>query len=278
MFTLKKDERLAEYIRVKDKYYNQLLEGELSKDERINYKDFLKEYENYKNLYNLRNHQNINEIRDVINKYGDNAKIHLGGIPMIADDMIGFIKSDIIVFGIGVFFFIVLTLWMIFRNIKWVIIPLAGCASSVIIMIGLLGLIGWKVTVISSNFIALMLILNMAMNIHVTVRFLQLKKEFNDSSSNELILKTCNKMFMPILYTVLTTICAFLSLIFSGIKPIIDFGWMMTMGLIVSIVITFLLLPSLLTLFTSTEDMGLKQSEKSKITSALGNFSKKIDY
>ena len=101
---LKKDERLAEYIRVKDKYYNQLLEGELSKDERINYKDFLKEYENYKNLYNLRNHQNINEIRDVINKYGDNAKIHLGGIPMIADDMIGFIKSDIIVFGIGVFF------------------------------------------------------------------------------------------------------------------------------------------------------------------------------
>ena len=139
-------------------------------------KDFLKEYENYKNLYNLRNHQNINEIRDVINKYGDNAKIHLGGIPMIADDMIGFIKSDIIVFGIGVFFFIVLTLWMIFRNIKWVIIPLAGCASSVIIMIGLLGLIGWKVTVISSNFIALMLILNMAMNIHVTVRFLQLKK------------------------------------------------------------------------------------------------------
>ena len=167
---------------------------------------------------------------------------------------------------------------MIFRNIKWVIIPLAGCASSVIIMIGLLGLIGWKVTVISSNFIALMLILNMAMNIHVTVRFLQLKKEFNDSSSNELILKTCNKMFMPILYTVLTTICAFLSLIFSGIKPIIDFGWMMTMGLIVSIVITFLLLPSLLTLFTSTEDMGLKQSEKSKITSALGNFSKKIDY
>ena len=167
---------------------------------------------------------------------------------------------------------------MIFRNIKWVIIPLAGCASSVIIMIGLLGLIGWKVTVISSNFIALMLILNMAMNIHVTVRFLQLKKEFNDSSSNELILKTCNKMFMPILYTVLTTICAFLSLIFSGIKPIIDFGWMMTMGLIVSIVITFLLLPSLLTLFTSTEDMGLKQSEKSKITSALGNFSKKINY
>ena len=97
---------------------------------------------------------------------------------MIADDMMSYIKSDIIVFGIGVLIFIIITLWLIFRNIKWVLMPLMGCATSVIIMIGLLGLIGWKVTVISSNFIALMLILNMAMNIHVTVRFLQIRKEY----------------------------------------------------------------------------------------------------
>ena len=79
-----------------------------------NYKKFLNEYENYKNLYNIRNHQNITEIRDVISRYGENAKIHLGGIPMIADDMMSYIKSDIIVFGIGVFLFIVSTLWFIF--------------------------------------------------------------------------------------------------------------------------------------------------------------------
>ena len=272
---LKKDERLAEYIKIKDKFFNQTLEGSLTKAEKINYKIFLKEYEEYKNLYNLRNHQNISEIRDVINKYGENAKIHLGGIPMIADDMMSFIKTDIIVFGIGVFIFIIITLWVIFRNIKWVIMPLLGCMSSVIIMIGLLGLIGWKVTVISSNFIALMLILNMAMNIHVTVRFLQLKKEKIQLSKNEAILETSQKMFLPILYTVLTTICAFLSLIFSGIKPIIDFGWMMTMGLTVSILVTFLLLPSLLSLFASSNDMNIKDTEKSVITKALGNFAKK---
>ena len=246
---LKKDERLAEYIKVKDKYYNQSQEIGLTKKEKINYKIFLKDYENYKNLYNTRNHQNISEIRDVINKYGENAKIHLGGIPMIADDMMSFIKNDIIVFGVGVFVFIILTLWFIFRNFKWVIMPLMGCATSVIIMIGLLGLIGWKVTVISSNFIALMLILNMAMNIHVTVRFLQLKKEYPEFSKEEAILKASQKMMLPILYTVLTTICAFLSLVFSGIKPIIDFGWMMTLGLIVSLLVTFLLLPSLINIF-----------------------------
>ena len=271
---LKKDERLAEFIKVKDKYFNQSIEAGLSKQEKINYKKFIEEYEDYKNLYNLRNHQNITEIRDVITKYGESAKIHLGGIPMIADDMMSYIKSDIVVFGIGVFFFIILTLWLIFRNIKWVIMPLLGCATSVITMIGLLGLVGWKVTVISSNFIALMLILNMAMNIHVTVRFLQLKKELPNLNNDEVILEASKKMMLPILYTVLTTICAFLSLVFSGIKPIIDFGWMMTLGLIVSLIITFLLLPSLLNIFSSDNEINIKDTEKSFITSALGSFTK----
>jgi len=272
---LKKDERLAEFIKVKDKYYNQSIETGLTKDEKINYKNFIKEYEEYKNLYNIRNHQNITEIRDVINKYGENAKIHLGGIPMIADDMMSYIKNDIVVFGIGVFIFIVFTLWFIFRNIKWVIMPLLGCATSVIIMIGLLGLIGWKVTVISSNFIALMLILNMAMNIHVTVRFLQLKKEYPQLTKKEAVLDASKKMMMPILYTVLTTICAFLSLIFSGIKPIIDFGWMMTLGLIVSLFVTFLLLPSLLNIFSSENEINIKDTEKSLITSVFASIAKK---
>jgi predicted RND superfamily exporter protein len=271
---LKKDERLAEYIKVKDKYFNQSIETGLSKEQKVNYKRFLKEYEEYKNLYNIRNHQNITEIRDVISKYGEGAKIHLGGIPMIADDMMSYIKNDIVVFGIGVFIFIIFTLWLIFRNFKWVIMPLLGCATSVVIMIGLLGLIGWKVTVISSNFIALMLILNMAMNIHVTVRFLQLKKEFPQLTKSEAVLEASKKMMLPILYTVLTTICAFLSLVFSGIKPIIDFGWMMTLGLIVSLLVTFLLLPSLLNTFSSNNEMNIKDTERSFITSALGSFTK----
>ena len=272
---LKKDERLADYVKIKDKYFNQSIETGLSKEEKKNYKNFNKEYEDYKNLYNIRNHQNIDEIRDIIIKYGENAKIHLGGIPMIADDMMSYIKSDIVVFGLGVFIFIIATLWFIFRSLKWVVMPLLGCATSVTIMIGLLGLIGWKVTVISSNFIALMLILNMAMNIHLTVRFLQLKKEFPQLSKSEAIFEASKKMMLPIIYTVLTTICAFLSLVLSGIKPIIDFGWMMTLGLLISLLVTFLLLPSLISLLSTENEIGLKDTEKSFITSALGSFAKK---
>jgi len=231
----------------------------LSKDEIESYKDNIKK----------QNHKNILEIRQVIQSYSDVGKIYLGGIPMIADDMMTFIKSDIVVFGLGVLLFIVVTLWFVFRKLIWIIVPISSCLFSVVIMMGLLGILGWKVTVISSNFIALMLILTMAMNIHMSTRFLQLRKDHPTKNNFEIISLTTNKMFWPILYTVLTTVFAFLSLIFSGIKPIIDFGWMMTFGLVTSFIITFTLLPTLLN-FAPTKNISLKKEQDSKITSFLG--------
>ena len=271
---LKQDTKLNEFIKTKNNYFNLELEGDLNKSQKKELDIFNNEYDSYRNIYNQKNHQNINEIRDVIKKYTVNAEVHLGGLPMITDDMMSFIQSDIVVFGIGVFVFIIITLWLIFKKIKWVVIPLLGCAFSVGAMVGILGMLGWKVTVISSNFIALMLILNMAMNIHVTVRFLQIKREFSELSIKDAVYEASSKMFLPILYTVLTTICAFLSLIFSGIKPIIDFGLMMTLGLIVSITVTFSLIPALLNLFSNSDDSINQNEQKSKITNALSNFSK----
>ena len=271
---LKKDKKLNELVKTKNNYFNLELEGNLNSSQKKSRDIFNKEYDSYKNFYNQKNHRNITEIRSIIKKYGENAQIHLGGLPMITDDMMSFVQSDIVVFGIGVFLFIIITLWFIFKKIKLVVIPLLGCAFSVGTMIGVLGLLGWKVTVISSNFIALMLILNMAMNIHVTVRFLQIKKEFENFSIKEVVYEASSKMLLPILYTALTTICAFLSLIFSGIKPIIDFGWMMTLGLVVSVIITFTLVPALLNIFGSLEDSVDKEEGKSRITNALSNFTK----
>jgi len=231
-----------------------------------------KEIEIYKDKLKKKNHQNIIEIRQIIKSYNIAAKIHLGGIPMIADDMMSFIKSDILVFGMGVLIFIIATLWFVFKKIIWIIVPISSCLFSVIIMMGLLGLLGWKVTVISSNFIALMLILTMAMNIHMSTRFLQLSKEKPNLNKKEIILKTTSKMFWPILYTVLTTICAFLSLIFSEIKPIINFGWMMTLGLIVSFIVTFSLLPALIS-FVSDVSVNINENRNSVFTNLLGKFS-----
>ena len=234
-----------------------------------------KELEKYKDDRKKKNHENIKEIRKVIKDYSKDSKIYLGGIPMIADDMMSFIKNDIFIFGIGVLLFIIATLWFVFKKIVWIIVPLSSCIFSVVVMLGMLGLLGWKVTVISSNFIALMLILTMAMNIHLSTRFLQIKNEFPSKSKIKILEIATNKMFLPILYTGLTTICAFLSLIFSGIKPVIDFGWMMTIGLITSMITTFTLLPTFINLSSDNNIFGLKSDTKSKITNFLSNYTLK---
>ena len=231
-----------------------------------------KDVEDYKDSLKKKNHENIIQIREIIKTFSQVGKIHLGGIPMIADDMMSFIKNDIIVFGVGVLLFIIATLWFVFRKLVWIIVPISSCFFSVLIMTGLLGLLGWKVTVISSNFIALMLILTMAMNIHMSVRYIQIRKENLNLSNQEIILITTSKMFWPILYTVLTTICAFLSLIFSEIKPVIDFGWMMTLGLLTSFTVTFTLLPTILN-FLSKDKIEIKDTNKSIITSFLATIS-----
>ena len=265
---IKEDKKLKNLIKKNNEYKEKIN----NKEKVSNYDQFNVEFENYKTLAKKKNHKNILEIRKLIQNYNEIGKIHLGGIPMIADDMMSFIKNDIVVFGTGVFLFIVATLWFVFRKLLWIIVPLSSCFFAVVIMTGLLGLLDWKVTVISSNFIALMLILTMAMNIHMSVRYIQIRKEKPELANVDIILITANKMFWPILYTVLTTICAFLSLIMSEIKPVIDFGWMMTLGLITSFTVTFTLLPTILN-FLSKDKIEIKDTNKSVITNFFANTS-----
>ena len=224
--------------------------------------------------------QNISEynssIKNLIQKYNTDAEVRLSGIPMIADDMITFIKNDIVIFGIGVFLFIVLALWFIFRDLNWVILPLFNCFFSIIIMIGFLSTVGWKVTVISSNFIALMLILTMSMNIHYLVKYMQIDDDIIDVKTR--VKETSIKIFNPIFFAVLTTICAFMSLITSEIKPVIDFGWMMSIGLFISLITTFLFLPAMILIFKPnvSKSLSINKSPLAKTFFKISKYTKSI--
>jgi len=218
-------------------------------------------YHDRKRQIDRKNHEAIEKIRSIMNDYRETGTLHLGGVPMIADDMITYIKNDLIVFGLGVFAFLVIMLGIIFRRKRWVILPLISCVYAGLLMIGLLGLAGWQVTVISSNFISLMLISTMAMNIHLVVRYRQLRQDRPDFSQRELVEEMANKMVWPCLYTALTTIMAFTSLVVSDIKPVIDFGWMMTIGLVVTFLTSFLLFPCILVLFAPTDVTENRESE-----------------
>jgi len=271
--TFKNNKELTELSKIKAQLVTKELQDEISEEESMSLKKIKKEYEKLKYMHDENMHNMLIDMRLIKANFENShdVEIRMGGIPMIADDMIGYVKSDLINFGVGVFIFIVATLVIIFRNLKWVILPLLSCAYAVIIMIGLLGLMNWQVTVISSNFISLMLILTLSMNIHLIVRYRQLC-QLSSVTQYKLVCLTTEKMVWPCLYTALTTIVAFASLVLSDIKPVIDFGYMMVLGLSVTFLTSFLLLPCILCLLKKEVVQNNNKNKEFKFTKSLANF------
>ncbi len=224
-------------------------------------------------------HSDITAVRKIMEGYRQDAELFLGGASMITDDMITFIRNDIKIFGIGIFIFLIVTLGVIFRKIQWVVLPILCCAFSVLSMIGFLGIFGWEVTVISSNFISLQLIVTMSLTIHLIVRYRELLVKNPEWSQQELVKETVASKFIPCLYTTLTTVAGFSSLLICDILPVITFGWMMSVGLIVSLIITFLLFPAILILLPkckSREDRQFGKVFTSFLANVTQNYAKTV--
>jgi predicted RND superfamily exporter protein len=183
-------------------------------------------------------------VRGIVAKYQDRAQIFLGGVSMITTDMIAYIKSDLVVFGGALVAFIIFMLAFLFRQWRFVVLPLTTCLMSVILMLGWLSWIDWRLTVISSNFVALLLIMVFAFTIYVVVRYREIHAIDPEMDQADIVLQTVRDMAVPCLYSALTTVVAFMSLVMSGIRPVIDFGWMMTIGLTVGFILVFVVLPA----------------------------------
>jgi predicted RND superfamily exporter protein len=202
------------------------------------------EFLDYRTAKAAEDHRRVTEVRNLMDQYRDQATIYLGGPDMITADMVDFIKSDLAVFGIGILVFMIATLSFIFRSIRWVILPVATCALCLTIVLGLLSWLDWRLTVISSNFVSLLLIITLALTIHLIVRYRELFATKPKAEQRKLVTETVQSMAKPCLYTVLTTIVAFSSLVVSNIRPVIDFGWMMTLGIIIALGVSFIILPA----------------------------------
>lgn len=225
---------------LREKKYSHLLTPEESRELQVvsaQYRQHLTQLMHKENLL-------VDSVRAVMDKHRGQAQLYLGGVPMIVADMISFIKSDLVVFGVGVLLFLIITLSIIFRKPRWVILSMLCSSVAVLTMMGFLGMMDWRVTVISSNFISLMLILTMALTIHLIERYLEVHAKSPDADQRALVLETVRTISRPCLYTVLTTIVAFSSLFISDIRPVMDFGKMMTLGLVVSFILAFLLFPA----------------------------------
>ncbi|MBN2136388.1 MAG: MMPL family transporter [Sedimentisphaerales bacterium] len=268
-----RDDRYMTLLYRRNELRQKKADGLLNKSEKAEFESVVREFRDYRDRARRRRHQDITAIRTIADKYRADADLFLGGVSMIADDMITFVKKDLKVFGIGVMVFLVLMLGIIFRSVRWICLPMLCCLVSAISMIGLLGWFGWEVTVISSNFISLQLIMTLAIAIHLIVRYRELLSRNPDAPNRDLILDTVRSKMKPCVYAVLTTIAGFGSLLLSGILPVSTFGWMMIAGLIVSLIVTFLLFPTLLILIPKQAPKRTHESG-SQITEALAVFTR----
>jgi predicted RND superfamily exporter protein len=196
-----------------------------------------------------RDEQLVAHVRGIAAQFRDDARLFVGGVPMITADMVSYVASDLVVFGSSILGIMMVVLAIIFRRLCWVVIPLVTCGVTVTIMLGLLGALDWRMTVISSNFVAVLLIITLSIVIHLIVRYRELHAQHPEGELHELVLQSMGLMAVPCFYTSITTIVAFMSLVVSGIQPVIDFGWMMTVGICIGLLASFIVVPCMMLLW-----------------------------
>ena len=245
---LKEDAADARLLKEREELRRLERGGSLGVPDRQRLRDIEKHYRERQAATDLRGRELVAAVRTVLDRHRSGAEIHLGGVPMITADMVAFVQSDIAVFGSAIALFIVGLLGFFFRRLRWVLLPVLVCAATLLLTLGLFAFLGWSLTVMSANMVALLLIFALSISVHLVVRYREVRAGSPGVSQEELVRQTMRFMARPCLFMALTTAVSFCSLLFSGVRPIIDFGWMMAVGTAIALTSAFLLLPSCLCL------------------------------
>ncbi len=268
---LKRDETYTRLLNRRSELRGLRLNGELTPELQQELTTVSQQFREHNITMQAAQQQMINDVRSVMAKHSDKAKMHLGGVPMIVADSIEFVRHDLSTFGIGVLLFVLTILAIAFRRPRWIILPLLTCFGAGIITTGFLGFMNWPVTVVSSNFISLLLIITLSLTVHLIVRYRELHAEDETRSQYMLVEETLRSKALPCFYTAITTIVAFGSLVVSGIRPVIDFGIVMAIGTGIALILAFTLFPALLILM-EPQAAAHRRDITGQITGAVGNF------
>lgn len=246
LMTLRQDPGYEALLGERDALRERLIGAGLTREERVELDRLEADIRVWRQRVVAEQSEGIAEIRAILDHYRDDAKLLLGGVPMIVADSLDFIINDVVVFGTGILLFLVALLTFIFVRPRWVIVAMLSCLVSAIIVSGALGMLDWPITVVSANYVALLLIFSLSLTVHLTVRYMELHREQPDAAQRMLLSRTLRDKFTPCLFNALTTMVAFASLTVSGIRPVMDFGWMMVIGMATIMVIAFALFPAAL--------------------------------
>lgn len=260
LLNLKVDNHYIDLVRHRDALRLKSKKEGLDSAEAAELEKVSQEFLDYRTQLTAKDHARVEQVRNIVAGYQSEARLFVGGVSMITADMIAYIKSDLVIFGSAILLFIVLILAVIFRQLRFVLLPLFICVATVLMMLGWLAWIDWRLTVISSNFVALLLIMTLAITIHLVVRYREFHAENPGWDKQQLVWETVKFMALPCFYTVITSIVAFVSLVVSDIRPVMDFGWMMSIGLSLAMLLAFLILPATLMLLPKGEAKDKKDN------------------
>lgn len=270
---LRQDQQYLELRERRDELRQMAFQGELTREEQERLESTTVEFNQASQRLLGAEQATIAAVRRVLEGYKDIAALHIGGVPMIVADSIDFIRHDLVIFGVAVIAFLIVILLVAFRQPRWAVLTLANCLATSTVMFGILGMTNWHVTVVSSNFVSLLLILCLALTLHIIVRYREVHLQTPNADRLHLVREAIRRIIVPCLYTALTTMVAFGSLLVSGIRPVIDFGWMMVIGIAIGFVFSFTLFPAGLMLFKTGEPRVLRD-----VTAAItGSFARVID-
>ena len=248
VLNLKTDEKYQSILNERNALLNAKLDGNITSEQKQRLSTVNARFKAYRDEARVKEHAAIKQIRKAVAKFSGEESLFLGGANMIADDMVGFVRSDLASYGISVTLLLIFSLWLFFRQIHYVFMPIFICVISVIWASGLFGFFGWEITVISSNYIALQLIITISVVIHLIVSYREFYLTKPHLSNSQLVYLTLRDKASPSFFAIFTTVIGFLSLALSDIKPIIMLGVMMSASIAVSLALAFLLFGSAMTL------------------------------
>ena len=215
----------------------------------------------YRDELRIAEHEQITQIRQVIAKYNQNSQsriphqasssqLFLGGINMIADDMIAFVRSDLATYGLATLLLCSLCLFVYYLQLRYVFLAIFICLVCVGVASGLFGLLGFEITVISSNYIALQLIITLSVVIHLINSYREFFRKKSSFSQKAIVYLALKERMSPCFFAIFTTIIGFISLVFSDIRPIISLGLMMGASITLSLIFSFWLFGSIMSLLS----------------------------
>ena len=278
LINLQKDSKYAQLLAQRNALLQKQKKSLLDSSEKEQLHSVNMAFKQHRDLQRLRVNENIESIRHIIDAYKQDATLFLGGVQMISNDIVGFVKSDLATYGSILILLLIIVLGVVFRKIRWVVLPILICTLSVIAITSALGFWAWEITVISSNFIALQLIITISIVLHLIVRHEELSSKYPKASKRRTILLTILSKATPTFFAIVTTIAGFSSLLFSHIHPIINLGWMMSAGIVLSFIISFIVFPTVLMLLKKVPTKQKKPAQFSlpKLSSRVVLHDKKI--